>query len=117
MREKTASDVRISDGSSDVCASDLDGQWFLKIAARLGREEAMRLNERAIASLARIELREFKRATGIDSLDAMEQVAEWYRLIRYLFNGWGQPDRTESVRASVRERGVTDIRELVSAGT
>ena len=64
-----------------------DGQWFLKVAAELGLEPAMRLNERAMASVARIELREFKRAAGIASLDTVAEVAEWYRLVRCLFGG------------------------------
>ena len=64
-----------------------DGQWFLKVAARDGLEPAMRLNERALASIARIELREIKRVTGIASLDSMDEVAEFYRLLRYLFGG------------------------------
>lgn len=80
-----------------ACWRGHDGQWFLKTAARLGLEDAMRLNEQAIASLARIELRELKRATGVESLDTIEQVAEWYRLVRYLFGGWGQPERTVTV--------------------
>lgn len=80
-----------------TCWRSHDGQWFLKVAARVGLEEAMRLNERAIASLARIELREFKRVAGIDSLDTIEQVAEWYRLCLYMFGGLGGPERTIAV--------------------
>jgi len=34
-----------------------DGQWFLKTAAAHGLEEAMRLNEAAIESIGRIEMR------------------------------------------------------------
>lgn len=64
-----------------------DGQWFLKVAARHGLEEAMRLNEQALASLARIELREFRRVSGLGSLDTVAEVAEWYRLARLLFGG------------------------------
>ncbi len=77
-----------------TCWRGHDGQWFLKAAARVGFEEAMRLNERAIASLARIELREFKRAAGVVSLDTVEQVAEWYRLSWYIFGGLGRPGRS-----------------------
>ena len=77
-----------------TCWRAHDGQWFLKAAARFGLEEAMRLNEGAIASLARIELRELKHATGIESLDTMEQLAEWYQLVRYLFGGRDHPERT-----------------------
>ncbi len=68
-----------------------DGQWFLKAVARAGLETAMELNERAIASLARIELREFKRVARLHSLDTMEQVAEWYRLAWYLFGALDRP--------------------------
>jgi hypothetical protein len=74
-----------------------DGQWFLKAAARFGLEDAMRLNEQAMASLARIELREFKRVSGVAALDSLEQVAEWYRLIRHFFGGPGHPERTLTV--------------------
>lgn len=74
-----------------------DGQWFLKAVEEVGLERAMRLNERALASLARIELRELRRLTGLDGLDTMEQVAEWYRLVPVLFGGWGSPERTLTV--------------------
>jgi hypothetical protein len=74
-----------------------DGQWFLKAVARVGLEEAMRLNERAIASLARIELREFKRAAGLDALDTIDQVADWYRLSWYVFGGLERPARQLTV--------------------
>ena len=74
-----------------------DGQWFLKVTAGVGLEEAMRLNERAIASLARIELRELKRVSGIDSLDTMAEVAEWYRLAGFIFGGLNRPDRTLTI--------------------
>lgn len=77
-----------------TCWRSHDGQWFLKSAQRLGLDGAMRLNETAIASLARIELREFKRLAGVDSLDTIEQVADWYRLSWYVFGGIGRPDRT-----------------------
>ena len=80
-----------------TCWRAHDGQWFLKAVAEVGLEAAMGLNERAIASLGRIELRELKRATGLASLDTMEQVADWYRLVRYLFGGWGHPERTVTV--------------------
>lgn len=80
-----------------TCWRAHDGQWFLKAVARFGIEEAMRLNEGAIGSLARIELRELKRATGIDSLDTMDQLTDWYRLVRHLFGGWGHPERTLTV--------------------
>jgi hypothetical protein len=50
----------------------------------------MRLNEQAIASVARIELREFKRLTGLASLDTVEQVADWYRLAWHIFGGIGR---------------------------
>lgn len=75
-----------------VCWLAHDGQWFLKAAEELGLETAMRLNERAIASIARIEVRELKRAAGLRSLDAMPQVADWYRLIRSLFGGSRLPE-------------------------
>lgn len=74
-----------------------DGQWFLKATAGVGLEEAMRLNERAIASLARIELRAFKRLTAIESLDTMAEVAEWYRLAGFIFGGLNRPDRTLTI--------------------
>ena len=74
-----------------TCWRAHDGQWFLKVAAERGLEEAMRYNERAIASLARIELREIKRATGVRSLDTMSQVADWYRLCMIMFGGLGRP--------------------------
>ncbi len=79
------------------CWRSHDGQWFLKAAARVGLEEAMRLNEQAIASLARIEVREIKRAAGLDGLDTIEQVAEWYRLSGYVFGGLARPDRTLTI--------------------
>ncbi len=77
-----------------TCWRSHDGQWFLKAAQQVGLEGAMRPNERAIASLARIELREFMRLAGLDSLDTIEQVADWYRLSWYIFGGIGRPDRT-----------------------
>lgn len=80
-----------------TCWRSHDGQWFLKVAERVGLEAAMRLNERAIASLGRIELREFKRATGIPSLDTMAQVADWYRLTSHIFGGLTRPGRTLTV--------------------
>ncbi|MGH7318488.1 MAG: DUF6125 family protein [Candidatus Rokuibacteriota bacterium] len=80
-----------------TCWRSHDGQWFLKLAARRGMDEAMRVNEQAIASLGRIELREFKRAAGIASLDTIEQVAEWYQLARYVFGGIGHPGRRVTV--------------------
>ncbi|HEV8306177.1 MAG TPA: DUF6125 family protein [Methylomirabilota bacterium] len=80
-----------------TCWRSHDGQWFLKVAARVGLEEAMRLNERAIASLARIELREFKRVTGTESLDTIDEVADWYRLSWYIFGGLERPQRRLSV--------------------
>ncbi len=79
------------------CWRSHDGQWFLKVAARVGLDDAMRLNERAITSLARIELREFRRAAGLDSLDSIADVAEWYRLSWYVFGGLEQSDRTLTV--------------------
>lgn len=80
-----------------TCWRSHDGQWFLKVAAEVGFDPAMRLNERAIASLGRIELRELKRVTGIASLDTMEDVAEWYRLSSYVFGGFGRPERALTV--------------------
>jgi hypothetical protein len=80
-----------------TCWRSHDGQWFLKAMAQVGLGDAMRLNEQAIASLARIELREFKRLTGVESLDTMEQVADWYRLSWYVFSGIHRPDRTLAV--------------------
>jgi hypothetical protein len=41
-----------------------DGQWFLKTAAAHGLEEAMRLNEAAIESIGRIEMRRLHAALG-----------------------------------------------------
>lgn len=76
-----------------TCWRAHDGQWFLKAAAKVGLEEATLLNERAIASLARIELREIKRATGIRSFDALAQVADWYRLAALMFGGLGRPNQ------------------------
>ena len=64
-----------------------DGQWFLKVADRDGLEPAMRLNERAMASIARIELRELKRVAGTASFDSVGEVADFYRLLRYVFGG------------------------------
>jgi hypothetical protein len=81
-----------------TCWRSHDGQWVLKTAAVVGFEEAMRLNERAIASLGRIELREFKRASGLAALESIETVAEWYRLVRHLFGAVGHPERTVTVR-------------------
>jgi Family of unknown function (DUF6125) len=72
------------------CWRSHDGQWFLKAAERVGLTEAMQLNERAITSIARIELREFRRLSGLASLDTMEQVAEWYRLAWHIFGGIGR---------------------------
>lgn len=80
-----------------TCWRSHDGQWFLKVAAKLGLEDAMRLNERAIASLARIELRELRQATGLRSLDTVPEVAEWYRLARYVFGGLGSFGQTVTV--------------------
>jgi hypothetical protein len=80
-----------------TCWRSHDGQWFLKATARVGLADAMRLNEQAIASLARIELREFRRLTGVESLDTMEQVSEWYRLSWYVFGGIGRAERTLAV--------------------
>jgi hypothetical protein len=80
-----------------TCWRSHDGQWFLKAMTRVGLDDAMRLNERAIASLARIELREFKRLTGVESLDTMEQIADWYRLSWHVFGGIRRPDRTLTV--------------------
>lgn len=80
-----------------ICWRAHDGQWFLKVAGAHGLEEAMRFNELALASLARIELREFKRAIAIDSLDTMEQVADWYRLVPHMFGGPQLPVRTITV--------------------
>jgi hypothetical protein len=74
-----------------------DGQWFLKAAARAGLDGAMALNERAIASLARIEIREFKRVAGVDSLDSVAAVADWYRLSTYVFGGITRPERVLTV--------------------
>lgn len=74
-----------------------DGQWFLKVAARHGLAAAMELNEAAIRSLARIELRELKRLAGLASLDDVAQVAEWYRLVRQTFGGAGLPATRVSV--------------------
>jgi hypothetical protein len=65
--------------------------------AQVGLGDAMRLNQQAIASLARIELREFRRLTGVESLDTMEQVADWYRLSWYVFSGIHRTDRTLAV--------------------
>jgi len=80
-----------------TCWRAHDGQWFLKAMAEVGLETAMRLNERALASLGRIELRELRRVSGLDALDTMEQVADWYRLVPHLFGGWGHPERTVTV--------------------
>jgi len=74
-----------------------DGQWFLKTRARVGLEEAMRLNEQALASLARIELREFKKVAGLEAFDTIAEVAEWYRLAWYLFGGIDRTERTLTV--------------------
>lgn len=41
-----------------------DGQWFLKARAKLGLEAAMELNEDAIESQGRIEMRRFHGLTG-----------------------------------------------------
>lgn len=82
---------------TSTCWRSHDGQWFLKAAARVGLADAMRLNEQAIASIARIELREFKRVTGLASLDTVEQVAEWYRLAWHLFGGIGRLVQTHTV--------------------
>jgi hypothetical protein len=82
---------------TSTCWRSHDGQWFLKAAARVGLEEAMRLNEAAIASLARIELREFKRVAGIESLDTMAEIADLYRLSGYLFAGLTRPERTLTI--------------------
>jgi hypothetical protein len=80
-----------------TCWRAHDGQWFLKAAARVGLDEAMRLNEQAIASLARIEVREFKRAAAIESLDTVAAVADWYRLSGYIFGGLTRPARALTV--------------------
>jgi len=80
-----------------TCWRSHDGQWFLKAVAQVGLVDAMRLNEQAIASLGRIELRELKRLTGRDSLDTIEHVADWYRLSWYIFGGIGRPDRAVTV--------------------
>jgi hypothetical protein len=80
-----------------TCWRSHDGQWFLKAMARVGLDDAKRLNEQAIASLARIELREFRRLTGVESLDSIEQVADWYRLSWHVFSGLRRPDRTLAV--------------------
>ena len=74
-----------------------DGQWFLKAVAQVGLQPAMRLNEQAIGSLARIELREFKRVSGIESLGTIAEVAEWYRLSAFIFGGLTRPDRTVTI--------------------
>src|SRR5262249_58491008 len=79
------------------CWRSHDGQWFLKARARVGLEEAMRLNEQALASLARIELREFKKVTGRESLDTIEEVADWYRLSWYIFGGVERAERAVTV--------------------
>jgi hypothetical protein len=82
---------------TSTCWRAHDGQWFLKAAGRHGLDEAMALNEAAIASLARIELREVKRATGLASLDTLEQVADWYRLCLEMFGGIGRPAQSLTV--------------------
>lgn len=74
-----------------TCWRSHDGQWFLKVAAERGLEEAMRQNERAIASIARIELREVRRVAEIGSLDTPAEVAEWYRLALLMFGGQRRP--------------------------
>src|SRR5262249_23496561 len=79
------------------CWRSHDGQWLLKARARVGLEEPMRLNELALASLARIELREFKKVTGRESLDTIDEVADWYRLSWYIFGGIERTERTVTV--------------------
>ena len=79
------------------CWRSHDGQRFLKARARVGLEEAMRLNELALASLARIELREFMKVTGRKSLDTIAEVADWYQLSWYIFGGIERPARTLTV--------------------
>lgn len=80
-----------------TCWRAHDGQWFLKVAAEAGMEKAMWFNERAISSLGRIEIREIKRAAGIDSLDTIEEVADWYRLCMFMFGGLQRPPQTLTV--------------------
>ncbi|MGH7264034.1 MAG: DUF6125 family protein, partial [Candidatus Rokuibacteriota bacterium] len=82
---------------TSTCWRAHDGQWFLKAAGRHGLDEAMALNEAAIASLARIELREVKRAAGLESLDTLEEVADWYRLCLEMFGGIGRPAQALTV--------------------
>jgi len=76
-----------------ACWRAHDGQWFLKVAAARSLEEATALNARALASLGRLELREFKRTVGVESLDTIEEVADWYRLNVYAFGGPEIPRR------------------------
>lgn len=80
-----------------ACWRAHDGQWFLKVAAARSLGEATELNARALASLGRIELREFKRVAGIETLDEIEQVADWYRFNTYAFGGPEIPRRIVTV--------------------
>jgi hypothetical protein len=62
-----------------------DGQWFLKVRAAHGLEEAMAVNEAAIESMGRIEMRRLHAALGAPPVDDaagfMPMVVEAHALI------------------------------------
>jgi hypothetical protein len=53
-----------------------DGQWFLKTAQSCGVEKAVELNARVRRSFARIEVREYLRASGRDPASSLEEAAD-----------------------------------------
>ena len=80
-----------------TCWRAHDGQWFLKTAADVGLERAMEWNERAIASVGRIEIRELRGLTGRESFDTVEEMADLYRLHRFMFGGARHIEQTRTV--------------------
>lgn len=82
-----------------------DGQWFLKARAAHGLEEAMALNEDAIESIGRIEMRRLHAALGAPAVtrahDLMPLVAEAHEFIG--IPGQVEPDGPDAFLVRVEE--------------
>ena len=93
-----------------------DGQWFLKARAAHGLEEAMALNEGAIESIGRIEMRRLHAALGsppvTDAADLLPLVVEAHAFVG--IPGQGEMDGEGSFLLRVETCRVWDM--TLSAG-
>ena len=79
-----------------------DGQWFLKARARYGLEAAMELNEDAIESQGRIEMRVLHQALGepqvASAADLLPLILAMHELLEVPSEGEGDADGSFVVR-------------------